>query len=149
MKLPRKRTKWLIGGSILVLLYAGLTHPAANIDFGFAMPAWLSIISVIVGTLAMPVIAIWFSWLAVSALADYISGEELYNKAKTTSVGAGIAYLARAILLIGAMMLFGAQLNKAQADPYIPVQAQEHIATVKIETTKYWSDNQYPFILLP
>ncbi len=67
----RERNYFLVGGSFLVLLFSYLTDP----NGGAITAAWL-------GNLAMPIVAVWFSYLTRVALFDYLDMEELYTKAK-------------------------------------------------------------------
>ncbi len=73
----RKRNYFLVGGSFLVVLYLYLTDPN-----GGAMTA------IFLQQLATPVIAVWFAYLARKALFDYLDMEELYARAKESSIGA-------------------------------------------------------------
>lgn len=126
----RRRFISLAGGSLLVLLYLYLTDP----NNGAVLPAFM-------GQLATPVIAIWFALIMRKVLLDYVNVEELYKKAKETSVGSGIAFLGTCIIMYGLFGLFGSQL--AHADT-IPVQARTHIPTLIEEQKTYWED--HPFL---
>lgn len=134
---PRRRTRWLIGGSLVVLLYSVLTDPNGG-----------SLTAAIIGQLATPVWAVWFSYIAIKALFDYFDGEEIVNKAAETSVGAAIVFLARAVVFAALLGLFGNQLAHADTvRTQVPTQAVQYIPVLKAEQERLWPDHPKPFLL--
>lgn len=116
-------------GSALVLLYLYLTDP----NNGALLPAFM-------GQLATPVLAVWFAFLMRKVLLDYVNVEELYSKLKETSVGSGIGFLGVCLVMFALLGLFGGQVRAEpiSVNTYIPVQAKEHIATVRKEQVDHW-----------
>ena len=128
--MPRKRTLWLVGGSLVALLYLFLTDPN-----GGALTAAL------VGQLAMPIVAVWFAYLARKALFDYLDIQELYNKAKESAVGAGLVFIGTCLVFFGLLGLFGGQLRAETISTQIPTQAYIHLPTLKQEQVTHWGDH--------
>lgn len=126
----RQRNYFLVGGSLLVLLFLLFSDPD-----GGAMTA------VFLGQLMTPVIAVWFSYLARIALFDYLDMEELYRKAKESSVGAGIVFIGVCIVVFGLLGLFGTAAKAQDVYTYIPPKALTYIPTVKSEQAKIWPDH--------
>lgn len=130
---PRKRTVILAGGSLAILFYSFMSDPN-----GGALTAAL------LGHLALPILAIWVGYIAIQALFDYIDGEELYKKAVESSIGAGLVFLARSLVLLAVLGLFGTQLNNANAqsvETYIPPAAIVYIPVIKAEQQQHWSNH--------
>lgn len=137
---PTTKNKWLRlrsiglgGGSLLVLLYLYLTDP----NNGALLPSFM-------GELAIPIIAVWFSFIMRKVLLDYLDLEELYLKAKETSVGSAISFLAVAVIMYGLLGLFGNQVHAQPVQTYVPPQAIEHIITLKREQEKAWPSHPFP-----
>lgn len=132
-KLLRLRPWGLGGGSILVLVYLYMTDP----NNGALLPAFM-------GQLVTPIIAVWFAFLMRKVLLDYVKVEELYRKAKETSVGSSITFLAVALIMYGLLGLFGNQVHAQPASTFIPEQAKVYLPTLKKEQVQYWND--HPFL---
>lgn len=126
----RKRNYWLAGGSAIVLLFAYLSDP----NGGALTAAWLQ-------QLTMPVVAVWFAYLARKALFDYLDMEELLAKAKQSTVGAAISFLAVCIVFFGLLGLFGTSARAQDVTTYVPVKAHIHLPTVKSEQYRLWPDH--------
>jgi hypothetical protein len=130
--IPRKRTRWLIGGSVVVLLYSFLTDPNGG-----------TLTAAMVGQLATPILAVWFGYIALKALFDYMDGEEFVKQAYHSPIGAGIVFLGRCIVFAALIGLFGNQL--VHADPYIPPQAYIHAPALQAEQERLWADHPKEF----
>lgn len=131
--IPRKRTRWLAGGSLAILAYTIYTDPDGH--------GWAKI-AVFLGQLATPILAIWFSYIGLKALFDYFDGEELVKKATETALGSAIIFLSRAIVLFGLLGLFGSQLSHAaDVRTDIPAQAVQYLPVVKAEQLRLWPDH--------
>jgi hypothetical protein len=126
----RKRNYWLAGGSFLVLLFTYLTDP----NGGALTVAWLQ-------QLSMPVVAVWFAYLARKALFDYIDMGELLDKAKQSTVGAAISFLAICLVFFGLLGLFGNSARAQDVRTYIPPKAYTHLPTVIVEQQRLWPDH--------
>ncbi len=124
----RKRNYFLVGGSILVLLFSYFSDP----NGGALTAAWL-------GNLVMPVVAVWFSYLTRIALFDYLDMEEVFLKAKQTATGAGLTFVGICIVVFGLLGLFGASARAADATTYIPSKAHIHLPVVKSEVSRLWA----------
>lgn len=126
----RKRNYFLVGGSILVLLFSYFSDP----NGGALTAAWL-------GNLVMPVVAVWFSYLTRIALFDYLDMEEVYEKAKENATGAGLTFIGVCIVVFGLLGLFGASARAQDVTTYIPTKAYTHLPIVKQEVNRLWVDH--------
>lgn len=126
----RQRNYYLVGGSLLVLLFLFFSDPN-----GGAMTA------VFVGQLMTPVLAVWFSYLARTALFDYLDMEELYAKAKESAVGAGMIFIGVCIVVFGLLGLFGTAAHAQDVNTFIPDKAKTYLPVVKAEQLKLWPDH--------
>lgn len=127
---PSKRSTWLVGGSIVVLLLNYMLDPTGH---------W-SKIAVYLQELTMPIIVVWFAYLARKALSPYIDVSELVDKAKESTVGSGLVVLASAIITFALLGLF----NSARAQDvktYIPTQAYTHVYQLKDIAKEEWPDH--------
>lgn len=129
-KYLRKRNFLLVGGSICVLLFNYFTDP----NGGALTAVWLA-------QLASPVVAVWFAYLAKEALFDYAHLQELYEKAKNDAIGAGLTFIGISIVIFGLLGLFGTSAKAQDVTTYIPVKAQTHLPTVKVEVIRLWPDH--------
>jgi hypothetical protein len=126
----RKRNYFLVGGSILVLLFSYFSDP----NGGALTAAWL-------GNLVMPVVAVWFSYLTRVALFDYLDMEELYLKARSSAVGAGLTFIGVCIVVFGLLGLFGSSARAADVTTFIPTKAYVHLPVVRQELSRIWPDH--------
>ena len=139
-KLTRTRNLLLIGGTILVALFMFWSDPNGG-----------ALTTTLAAQLATPVIAVWFAHLARKALFDYADMQEMYNKAKSSALGAAIIFASMCLVLFALLGLLGQQV-KAEPRPtdvsvYIPEQAKLYLPTLRSEQAAYWEDHTRPFIL--
>lgn len=73
-------------------------------------------------------------------LFPYVDMGDLYDKAKSSAVGAGLSFVGMAIIIYALMSLFGPSARAQDVNTYIPVQAYNHIPTLKSELNTYWAD---------
>ena len=133
----RFRNMFMVLGSLIVLAYLFVTDP----NDGFSP-------IIFVGTLATPVIAVFFSHLARKALFDYIDMGTLYRKARETATGAGLTFLGICIVIFGLLGLFGSKVSAQEVTTYIPTAAYIHLPTLKQETERLWADHPKPTSLV-
>lgn len=128
----RKRNYVLVGGSFLVILFLYLTDPndgALTLSF--------------IQQLVTPIVAVWFAYLARTALFDYVDMQVLYDSAKKSSVGSAIAFVGLCLVLFGLLGLFGNSARAAETTE-IPVKAALYIPIVKAEQQTLWVDHPKP-----
>lgn len=126
-ELTRFRNIFLVLGSIAIIAYLYVSDP--NPGHGTTL--------VFLGTLATPVIAVFFAHLARKALFDYLDMGQLYRKAKETATGAGLIFLGICLVMFGLLGLFGSQVYAQDVKTYVPKAALVHLPTVKSEVAKY------------
>lgn len=126
----RKRNYYLVGGSFLVILYLYLTDPNGG-----------ALTATFVSQLATPVVAVWFAYLARKALFDYVDLEELYEKAKNSTLGAAITFVGVCIVFFGLLGLFGSNAKAADVATYIPSKVSLYLPIVKAEQQTLWVDH--------
>jgi hypothetical protein len=130
MKPFRFRNLFMVGGSLIVMLYLFISDPnGGNLTLPF------------LAKLATPVIAVFFAHLARKALFDYLDMGQLYRKAKETATGAGLAFVGLCIVIFGLLSLFGSQVYAQDVTTYIPAQATQHLPTLRSEQQQLWSDH--------
>lgn len=129
----RSRTKWLLGGSILAIGYSYLSDPNGG-----------SLTAAFLGDLTLPIIAVLFAFLARKALFDYVDMGKLYEKAKESTVGAGLIFIGICIVFFGLLGLFGNRVHAQPVSTYVPTAAITYIPILKSEQEKYWSDHPKP-----
>ena len=85
-----------------------------------------------------PIIALGIAHLARKALFDYpeADGRTLFQKARESSVGAGLALVALAMVLSALLSLFGRGAQAAE----IPANAVRYLPMVIVETDRGWPD---------
>ena len=128
--LLRFRNLFMVGGSLIVMLYLFLSDPnGGNLTIPF------------LAKLATPIIAVFFAHWARKALFDYLDMGQLYRKARETATGAGLAFVGLCIVIFGLLSLFGSQVYAQDVKTYIPVQAVQHIHTLRSEQQVLWSDH--------
>jgi hypothetical protein len=124
----RFRNIFMIGGTIIVMLYLFISDPnGGNMTIPF------------LAKLATPIVAVWFAHLARRALFDYADMEALMKKARETATGAGLTFLGLCLIIYGLLSLFGSQVYAQPVSTYIPEQAQQHLPIVQLEKNKLWS----------
>lgn len=129
----RKRTTWLVGGSLLVLAYLLLTDPNDGV-----------LTATFLAQLATPIIAVWFAFLTRKALFDYLDMGELLDKAKESSVGAAIAFAGVCVVMFGLLALFGSSARAQSVNTYIPEKAYTYLPAVIEQQKKLWPDHPKP-----
>lgn len=134
----RFRNIFLVLGSIAIVAYLYVTDP--NPGYGRTV--------VFLGTLATPVIAVFFAHLARKALFDYLDMGQLYRKAKETATGSGLVFLGICIVVFGLLGLFGSNVNAQEVRTYVPTAALAHLPTLKSEVAKYYPNHPKPISLL-
>jgi Na+/proline symporter len=112
----RFRNIILVVGSLITLIALLVSDPTQG-----AMTATTLI------TLATGFIAVGFAHLVRKALFDYVDMKELFEKAKKSSIGAGIAFAGICIVIFGLLGLFG---NQARAEVKAPMVSQSSVYTV-------------------
>ena len=127
----RFRNMFLVLGSLIVLIYLFVTDP--NEGEGSLI--------VFVGTLATPVVAVFFSHLARKALFDYIDMGTLYRKARETATGAGLTFLGICIVIFGLLGLFGSKVSAQEVTTYIPTAAYTHLPVLKDEASVHYVEH--------
>ena len=138
MKSPRFRHIYMIGGTLIVLIYLFLSDPnGGNLTIPF------------IAKLATPIIAVWFAHLGRKAFFDYIDAYALYRKAKETATGAGLAFLGICIVIFGLLSLFGSQVYAAEVETYVPTQAVQYLPIVRSEHVLLWRDHPKSHICQP
>lgn len=130
--IPRKRTAWVVGGSLLVILYQI-----------FSLPDGAPMTVSMLGQLATPILAVWFAYLARKALLDYLDLEEIVTKAKESTVGAGLIFVGNCIVFYALLGLFGNQLRAEE----LPKNAYVYVPQVVAEQTIYWPEHPKVFCL--
>ncbi len=128
--IPRTRNLLLIGGSVIALLFSYLIDPN-----GGAMTI------VFLQQISLPIVAVWFAYVARHALFDYIDMEDLFNKAKTTAIGSGLTFLGLCVLMYGLLGLFGNSAKAQDVNTYIPAKAAIYLPIVRSELDKVWPDH--------
>lgn len=87
---------------------------------------------------ATPVMAVLaVHWLR-KLLFPYVDMGELYDQARTSAVGQGLAFVGMALIIFGLLGLFGPSVRAQDVKTYIPAQAHNHLPTLAIEQAKYW-----------
>ena len=97
--------------------------------------------SMLLLSIVTPVIAVLFAHMARKALFDYpeADAQNLFEKAKESPVGAGLALVALAIVLAALLGLFG-RSAQAQTLSEIPPNAAQYLPLAVTETTTHWPD---------
>jgi hypothetical protein len=133
----RFRNVFMIGGTLIVLLYLFISDPNGN---NMTLP--------FLAKLATPIVAVWFAHLARRALFDYADMEQLLKKARETATGAGLSFLGLCIIIYGLLSLFGSQVYAQPVETYIPKQANQHLVTLQQEKNKVWVTHPKQLTLL-
>ena len=126
----RQRTRFLLGGSLVILAALFATDPDNGISTAMLLLG-----------LATPVIAVAFAHFARKALFDYPESDvrTLFSRARTGSTGAGLALVAIAIVVYGLLALFG-----RAAHAQVPQAAHQHLPTLSAEIRTHWPDHPMP-----
>jgi len=136
MNIFRKRNYILAGGTLLVGIFMWFSDPNGGV-----------VSATLLAQLATPIVAVWFAHLARKALFDYADMLDLYNKAMESSVGAAIIFASMCAIMFGLLGLFGNQVRAQDVKTYIPLQAYNHLPTLKAEQQALWVTHPKPGIL--
>lgn len=139
----RHRNIFMIGGSLIVLLFLLISDPnigSLNIPFLTGLPIGSTTLTFL-AKLATPVIAVWFAYMSRKALFDYLEMAALYRKAKETATGAALVFVGVCIVMFGLLGLFGSQVYAQNVATYIPKQALIHLPTLVEQQKLYWADH--------
>ncbi len=142
----RFRYWFMFGGSGIMLAALFLTDPDVgwlqSLPFGSTTLVWLLL-------LARGIVALTFAHLARKALTDYPEADmrALFAKAKTTSVGSGLALIALAIIIYGLLALFGSAARAQDVTTFIPHQAHQYLPTLKKVQMEEWASHPMPHSL--
>lgn len=109
-------------GSAAILAALVVTDP----DKGLAT-------SMLVLSLATPVLAVAFAHLARRGLFDYLDMQKLAEDSKTMP-GRGLVFLGICIVIYGLLGLFGRSVNAAE----VPVQARQYLPVLSAELDRTW-----------
>lgn len=126
----RFRHVFLIGGTLAVAAVLLLTDPQGGI------------VTALLGmSLASSLAAVLLAHWSRKALHDYPEADarQLFAKARETSVGAGLALLALAVVLNGLLALFG-----GAARAQVPAPAQPLLPVLEAEIRQHWPDHPLP-----
>jgi len=126
----RKRNYFLVGGSFLVIMFLYFTDPNNG-----------ALTAMFIQQLTTPIVAVWFAYLARTALFDYLDMQELYEKAKKSAIGSAITFVGVCIVFFGLLGLFGSGAKAAEVTTYIPSKAQVYLPIVKAEQQTLWVDH--------
>ncbi len=129
----RFRHKFMVGGSLAVLAALLATDP----DSGGATGLWLLSIA---GGMLVLIMSHW----ARKALFDYPEADarSLFRKAGESPVGAGLALLAIAVVLVAVIGLFSGRAHAAGLDP--DVRAKPFASVIGDEVSAHWPDLPWP-----
>lgn len=137
----RFRNIYLFAVLAAVLVGLFLTDPLG----GSVTGAWL------LGA-ARFVVGVGLVFTGWKALADYkaADGEALHLVASRSPTGAGLALVYRGLVFVALAILFWAVAGNASAQDvrtYIPVQAPQHLPTLKALQLKHWPSMPAPEVL--
>jgi hypothetical protein len=73
----------------------------------------------------------------------------LFRRARESSVGAGLALVALALIINGMLGVFGPRATAAPIDArsYVPANATQHLPTLRAEQAAHWPDHPAPVLL--
>lgn len=134
MSARRPRNIFLYGGALAAVGLSLYSDP----DGGLATA---------VGGIAMAqgIWAVAAAFFAMKMLMDYpaADGENLFKEAKKSATGAGLALIAKAIILVGLLVVFAPRAHSTE----IPAGALQYGPTLQAEQQKYWPDHPDPALL--
>jgi len=138
----RFRNIVLVLGSLVTVLALVLSDPSGG-----------AVTATFLMSLAVGFIAVGFAHLCRKALFDYIDMQELFDKAKKSSIGSGIAFAGICVVIASLLTLFSGRANGA-TDPVlikpnpvvsvIPAQARGHLPTLIAANKQYWPTHPNP-----
>lgn len=90
--------------------------------------------SMLVLSLATPILAVAFAHLARRGLFDYLDLKKVADRAQEHPIGAGLVFLGACIVIYGLLGLFGRSANAAE----VPVQARQYLPVLSAELDRTW-----------
>jgi hypothetical protein len=97
------------------------------------------------------ILAVAFAHISRKALLDYSEADmrRLFDKAKDSSIGSGLALIALSIILSSLLLLFGSKVHakSTNANDIVPVNAKIFIPLLKSEQKLFWPDHPKPELL--
>ncbi len=136
----RFRYLFLIIGCFIVLAGLVATDPDNNffgrLPFGAAVVAWLL-------NTAKSVVVVAMAWLSLKALYDYpeAQGQRLHRAVAKGNRSAGLALVAKAIVFVGLLALYGIPANAAGPSSLsagVPQRAHLYLPMLGQEVTAHW-----------
>lgn len=133
--LPRHRYLFLIGGTLVATLASLITDPDAH-----GLSTFLGALAIGQGIWAVAA-AHW----GRKALTDYPEADQrnLFAKAGETSVGAGLALIALAIIFVGLLLVFAPRAHAST----IPAGFYKYGPILKAQQKEYWPYDPNPPVL--
>lgn len=130
----RHRSWFLIGGALLALVLSMVSDPDGGL-------------STALGGLALiqAVVAVGLAHWGRKALLDYPEADmrNLFSVAKLSSVGAGLALIAIAIVFVGLLLVFAPRARAAD----LPAGFVKYRSTLLAEQRHYWPSHPAPSVL--
>lgn len=119
----------LVALTVLLLAIKFLTDPTAGaVTYEFLIYLTTPILVVLAG-----------HWLR-KLLFPYVSMEDLYESAKTSTVGSAITFLGMCLFVMAIYGLFGPSARAQDVNTYIPAGAKTYLPMLQLETAIYWPD---------
>lgn len=119
----------LVGLTILMLVVKFITDPTG----GAVTQEFLIYVTT-------PILVVLLGHYLRKLLFPYVDMGDLYDKAKESSVGSAVIFLGMCVMVFAIYGLFGPSARAQDVKTYIPVQAYNHIPTLKSEINTYWVD---------
>lgn len=127
---------WVVPLTVLLVMYR------FDPDNGLSLMVWLS-------SFSRAFLFVACAHLARKVFFDYPESDvkRLFDMARNTPVGAGLALIAVMIFLGFAMLTFSSAARGQDARTYIPPQAYAYLPLLKVERLRYWADHPRPGVL--
>ena len=136
----RFRNIFLYAGCLIVLFILIKTDPDSGLSTGM-----------LVLGLFVCILAVAFAHISRKALLDYSEADmrKLFEKAKGSSIGSGLALIALSIIFSSLLLLFGSKVHAESINTinFIPVNAKIYIPLLKSEQKLFWPDHPMPELL--
>lgn len=136
MARPRFWGLWVIPVGVITLLYA------MDPDGGLSLAVWLASFSkaFLVTACVHAIRKLFF---------DYPEADMrgLFNRARMTPEGSGLALVALAIIIAATMMLFAGAARAQDVRTTIPASARTYLPTLAAERMRFWADHPTPHML--
>lgn len=133
---PRFWGLWIIPIFVLTILYA------MDPDGGLSTAVWLA-------SFSRAFLIVSCAHFIRKLFFDYPSADmdSLFERARATPEGAGLALVALAIFLAAVMMLFSGAARAQDVRTYIPANAVTYIPVLRAERIRFWPDDPHPALL--